>query len=151
MAPHRRAVAFLLPATFLCAQQEVVIRSHAYTPPAAILRSETTLVEADLTVRDSQGHTIPNLHASDFQVFDDGVPQKITAFSELHSDGKLTAPASVAENIPPAEIPPPAPKYVTASAQLASSPRRRGSILASIANQWIPLTYQNEQGMTALC
>jgi VWFA-related protein len=105
-----RAVAFLLLATSLRAQQEVVIRSHAYTPPSAILRSETTLVEADLTVRDSQGHAIPNLHASDFQVFDNGVPQKIIAFSELHSDGK---PAAASESIPPAEIPPPAPKFVT--------------------------------------
>jgi VWFA-related protein len=95
--------------------QEVVIRSHAYTPPTATLRSETTLVEADLTVRDSQGHTIPNLHASDFEVFDNGVAQKITAFSELRSDGKPAAPkpATAGENIPPADIPPPSPKYVT--------------------------------------
>src|SRR5271163_4934122 len=115
MALPPRAVAFLLSTMLLRAQQEVAIRSHAYTPPTATLRSETTLVEADLTVRDSQGHTIPNLHASDFDVLDNGVPQKITAFSELHSDGKPAAPtpAIAGENIPPADIPPPAPKYVT--------------------------------------
>jgi VWFA-related protein len=115
MALPLRAAAFPLLATFLRAQQEVVIHSHAYTPPSAILRSETTLVEADLTVRDSQGRTIPNLHASDFQVFDNGKPQVITAFSELRSDGKpaTSAPAAPTEKMPPAEIPPPAPKYVT--------------------------------------
>jgi VWFA-related protein len=115
MAVPLRAVALLLPATFLRAQQEVVIHSRAYTPPSAILRSETTLVEADLTVRDSQGRTITNLHASDFQVFDNGRPQVITAFSELRSDGKSATPepSATAENIPPADIPPPAPKYIT--------------------------------------
>ena len=95
--------------------REVVIRSHVYTPPTATLRSETTLVEADLTVRDSQGHTIPNLHASDFEVLDNGVPQKITAFSELHAGGKFTTPppSATKEDIPPADILPPSPKYVT--------------------------------------
>ncbi|MGA3202510.1 MAG: VWA domain-containing protein [Bryobacteraceae bacterium] len=97
------------------APQEVVIHSHAYTPPASILRAETNLVEAPLTVRDSQGRAIPGLHAADFEVYDNGVVQKITAFSEIRSDAKVAAPAPPAssEEVPAAAIPPPAPKFVT--------------------------------------
>jgi len=103
---------------FLLAQvapQEVVIHSHSYTPPASILRAETNLVEAPLTVRDSEGHAIAGLHAVDFEVFDNGVVQKITAFSEIRSDAKAAAPVppSSPEDVPAASIPPPEPKFVT--------------------------------------
>ncbi len=105
--------ALLIVHSFLlqAAPQEVAIRSHAYVPPSSILRAETNLVEASLCVRDSRGNTIGGLHASDFQVLDNGVPQKITAFSEVRADGKRAenAPAG----IPAAEIPPEAPKFVT--------------------------------------
>src|SRR5580700_10301744 len=74
--------------------REVAIRTHAYTPPSAILHVESTLVETGLIVRDSLGRTVGGLHVSDFEVVDNGVPRQITAFSELRSDGKTTAPAS---------------------------------------------------------
>jgi VWFA-related protein len=74
--------------------QEVVIRTHAYTPPSAILHAESNLVETPLTVRDSLGRTVAGLHASDFEVLDNGVPRQVVAFSELRSDGRTTAPAS---------------------------------------------------------
>jgi VWFA-related protein len=91
--------------------QEVVIHSHAYTPPKSILRAEASLVESELTVRDSRGHAIANLHASDFEIFDNGAVQKITAFSEIRSDGK--APPTDSEKIPAASVPPHQPKFVT--------------------------------------
>lgn len=105
--------ALLIVHSFLlqAAPQEVAIRSHPYVPPSAILRAETNLVEAGLCVRDSHGNTIGGLHASDFQVLDNDVPQKITAFSEVRSDGKRAESASAA--MPAAEIPPEAPKFVT--------------------------------------
>ncbi len=109
-----RATTFLiLPTLLLRAQdppKEVVIRSHPYTPPSAVLRAETNLAEADLTVRDSHGRAIPGLHASDFEIFDNGAPQRITAFSELRADGEATA---ASENLPPASIPPPELRFVT--------------------------------------
>src|SRR5580765_4684063 len=103
-----RATVFLILASLLLAAQEplkeVVIRSHPYTPPSTVLRAETNLVEADLTVRDSHGRAIAGLRASDFEVLDNGAPQQITAFSELRSDGKT---AAASDALPPAEIPPP--------------------------------------------
>jgi VWFA-related protein len=80
--------------------EEVVIRTHVYTPPSAILHAESTLVETGVTVRDSNGRAVASLEASDFEVFDNGVAQAIAAFNELHTDAKLAATA-------------PEPKFVT--------------------------------------
>jgi VWFA-related protein len=117
MTPPPRTAALLLLPLLLLSQtpvQEVVVGSHPYTPPSAILRAEANLVEAALTVRDSQGRTVAGLHPTDFEVLDNGVPQKITAFSELRSDGKpASTTAKSSEAVPPANVPPPAPKYVT--------------------------------------
>ena len=119
MQPPPRAAAFLLLPLMLLSQtpvQEVVVRSHPYTPPSAILRAEANLVEAGLTVRDSQGHAVAGLHPTDLEVLDNGVPQKITAFSELRSDGKpAPAPttAKSSEAVQPANVRSPEPKYVT--------------------------------------
>src|ERR1700733_3236617 len=99
--------------------QEVVIRTHSYTPPSTVLHAESNLVESGLTVRDGRGRAVGGLHASDFEVLDNGVPQRITAFSELRWDGKPTAlgtaPATgqLSETVPPAAAPPTQPKYVT--------------------------------------
>lgn len=95
MAPLCRATAFLAFANLLLRSQtpaqEVVIRTHPYTPPSTILHAESNLVETGLTVRDSLGHAIGGLHASDFEILDNGVPQQITAFSELRSDANTAA------------------------------------------------------------
>lgn len=80
--------------------QEVVIRTHPYTPPSTILHAESNLVQTGLTVRDPLGHAIGGLLAADFEVFDNGVPQVITAFSEVRADAQSAAA-------------PPEPKYVT--------------------------------------
>lgn len=95
--------------------REVVIHSHAYTPPSAILRADTTLVEAAVVVRDGQGRTIGGLRADDFQVLDGGTPQKIVAFSELRSNGMPAAapPELTPAAVPPASIPPRQPRFVT--------------------------------------
>src|ERR1700684_2381844 len=111
MAPASRAAAFLiLCALYLCAQtpaQEVVIRTHPYTPPSTILHAESNLVEAGLTVRDSRGRAVAGLHAADFEILDNGAPQRIAAFSELRPDGKpLVAASAPASGNPPETVPP---------------------------------------------
>lgn len=112
MAIPRAAILLL---SLLQSRQEVVIHTRAYSPPTT-LRAETNLVETPITVRDwALGHAVPGLHASDFEVLDNGIPQKITAFSELSSNGQSVAPLSAPaiESPPPAAIPPPTPRYVT--------------------------------------
>lgn len=70
---------------------EVAIHTHAYTPPSAILQAETNLVESEVTVRDANGRAVAGLTASDFEIFDKGVPQKIVAFSEVRSEAKASS------------------------------------------------------------
>jgi VWFA-related protein len=99
--------------------QEVTIHTHSYTPPSMVLHAESNLVEAGLIVRDSQGRAVAGLHASDFEVSDNGVLEQITAFSELRSDGPPNPPTAAplsragAETVPPAAVPPPESRFVT--------------------------------------
>jgi VWFA-related protein len=106
MAPAFRAAWLALSTFLLFAQtpeQDVVIRTVSYTPPSVVLHAETNLVEADLAVRDSNGNAVTGLHASDFEVLDNGVPQTIVAFTELRKDAQAElAPAA-----------PRTPKFVT--------------------------------------
>jgi VWFA-related protein len=119
MATGNRAAAFLIVSALLAAQappQEVAIHTRPYTPPPMILRTDSNLVETGLLVRDARGRSVAGLHASDFEVFDNGVPQQITAFSEIQPEvSPLAAAAStakVSETLPSATAPA-EPKFVT--------------------------------------
>jgi VWFA-related protein len=63
--------------------KDVVIRTHAYTPPAA-LNVETNLVESTLVIRNSRGVPQRGFEASDFQVFDNAKQQRILSFVETN-------------------------------------------------------------------
>ena len=95
--------------------QEVVIHTHAYTPPQAILHVHTNLVETRLIVRDARGHGVPGLHASDFEVLDNGAPRPIASFSEMRSARSASSPVAGALGDKPADSPPgiQPPKYVS--------------------------------------
>ena len=49
--------------------------------PPVTFRVEVSLVEVDAFVTDAQGNPVPGLTASDFDVLEDGKPQKVTNFS----------------------------------------------------------------------
>src|SRR5687768_18009061 len=49
--------------------------------PPLTFRAEVNYVEVDARVLDQQGKFIPGLKPEDFEVFEDGKPQKVTAFS----------------------------------------------------------------------
>jgi VWFA-related protein len=49
--------------------------------PPITFRAEVNYVEVDARVLDQQGKFIPDLKPEDFQIFEDGKPQKVTAFS----------------------------------------------------------------------
>ena len=56
-------------------------------------RSGTTLVSVDLVVRDRQGNIVRGLKAEDFEVHEDGQPQKILTFSFTEIDDKTATAA----------------------------------------------------------
>ncbi len=52
--------------------------------PPVTFRSEINYVEVDARVLDQQGAFVPGLSAADFQVLEDGKPQKVDAFSFIN-------------------------------------------------------------------
>ena len=72
-------LAMLTAATMLSAQsQPIPIRKPQQTPT---YRSATDVVSSDVVVRDERGNFIPGLTLKDFEVYEDGVKQKITTFA----------------------------------------------------------------------
>ena len=58
-------------------------RKPAAQPSPPILRITVTLVQVDAVVTDSRGKRVTGLAADDFELLQDGVPQKITYFSYI--------------------------------------------------------------------
>jgi VWFA-related protein len=53
-------------------------------PPPVIFKVETSYVDVDAIVTDKQGNIIPGLTKDDFELFEDGKPQKIDMFSYVN-------------------------------------------------------------------
>jgi VWFA-related protein len=68
------------------------------TPPVTF-RAEVNYVEVDASVTDQQGRLVTDLHQTDFEVLEDGRPQKIAAFS------LVTLPVEPAPRLTAAAIP----------------------------------------------
>jgi hypothetical protein len=82
----------------LCLQDEIKIHSGPYKPAPPSLSVRTYLVELTATVKDRHNHPIPNLHAADFELTDNGKPQTITFFSEQKTSptpDQATPPRSI--------------------------------------------------------
>ena len=65
--------------------------------PGIVLRFDVDLVQVDAVVTDATGRHVPDLGKDDFQVLQDGKPQKITHFSYVTGEwpgGKPPAPSS---------------------------------------------------------
>lgn len=92
------AMNFVRPAAALLAFATAFAQNLA--PPQAadqsVIRINVNLVQLDAVVTDSHDHLVPNLEASDFQILQDGKPQKITNFSYINVKPSNAAPARVA-------------------------------------------------------
>jgi VWFA-related protein len=62
---------------------EVHIRGGPYAPPGATITVQANLVELAATVRDRKGQPAGGFTAADFELLDNGKPQRITLFSEV--------------------------------------------------------------------
>src|ERR1700683_5528098 len=91
------AMRFIQPAAALLAFATAFAQNWA--PPQAadqnVIRINVNLVQVDAVVTDSHDHLVPNLEATDFQVLQDGKPQKITNFSYINVKSPESAPAPV--------------------------------------------------------
>ncbi len=87
MGPMRIPVAVLiasLGAATLAAQQAQPPQAPPQEPPPPTFRVEVTYVEVDAVVTDAQGNAVTDLTINDFEVREDGKPQKISAFSTIN-------------------------------------------------------------------
>ncbi|HVG29969.1 MAG TPA: VWA domain-containing protein [Pyrinomonadaceae bacterium] len=84
------------------------------TPPVEIdeeevVRITTNLVQLDAIVTDKHGKQVTDLKAEDFEVFEDGKPQKITNFSYVATETPAAAIAAKTPAAKPDKNAPPAP------------------------------------------
>lgn len=63
--------------------------------PEFTIRLDVNLVQMDVIVTDASGRHVPDLKAEDFEVLQDGKPQKITHFSYIPAEPAAAAPTSL--------------------------------------------------------
>jgi VWFA-related protein len=68
---------------------------HSEQSAGPVIRVTVDLVQVDAVVTDSQGRHVTGLKPEDFQILEDGKPQKITHFSYLAGTGIPGGPAPV--------------------------------------------------------
>jgi len=64
------------------ADDEIRIGTRPYVPQQGMIRVQSELVEVGLVVRDSNGRPVGGFKKDDFQVLDNGKPQKVSYFDE---------------------------------------------------------------------
>jgi hypothetical protein len=61
------------------------------SPADFVVRINVNVIQVDAVVTDSKGHKVTGLKAEDFEVFQNGVPQRITNFNYVENGIKPTA------------------------------------------------------------
>ena len=86
------------------APDEMHARTVPYLPPTPVkLRTEVDVVEVPVVVRDGQHRAVAGLTRNNFEIYDTGVRQTITAFSEHH----FASPPDAIGGTKPAVVPAP--------------------------------------------
>ena len=80
----------------------VAAQNAPLTEQRTVFRAETNYVSTNVQVRDKQGRFVPDLRASEFRVYEDGVPQQITSFSSVVGGRLLNNLSVSAPAAPPA-------------------------------------------------
>lgn len=129
---------------------------HAQTDSGVVLRSETRLVEIDVTVRDSAGKSVENLQQSDFTIFDNGKPRPFTIFSSNRSGGNASGESGPETPRRPAEVQPVRPSlppgvFTNTSKSPAAPPDQHSTvILIDGVNGWFESFARGAQGIQGL-
>ncbi len=105
---------------------ETALAARESTLPESTIKVDVRQVLVPVVVTDREGHHVTGLTQADFRVFEDGVEQKITAFS-LESSG--LSQAVVPAKSEPAAATPAASSAARTSAASPQAPRRTYMIL----------------------
>ncbi len=95
--------------------EEIHVVSQAFVPQEeGTIHEESTMVDLNVVVRDSNGKAVHGLKKEDFQVYDQGKPQQISLFTvETAEPPPPTVVPTVTVSTRPPEPPlPPEPRYV---------------------------------------
>lgn len=77
-------------------------------PEDDVVKITTKLVQFDAVITDKDGNQVKDLSASDFEIRQDGVPQKITNFSYVNTESPdQSSPVTVVKNGKNVVLPPP--------------------------------------------
>ena len=129
---------------------------QAQTDSGVVLRSDTRLVEIDVTVRDSAGKPVENLKQSDFTIFDNGKPRPFTIFSTNRSGGSASGKSGPETLGRPAEVqavrPPLPPGVFTNTSKSPTAPPDQHStiILIDGVNGWFESFVWGAKGVQGL-
>ena len=66
-----------------CVAAAGVAAQQGITPPPVVFRSEVNYVEVDAIVTDARGAVVSDLTEADFEILEDGRPQKIATFAQV--------------------------------------------------------------------
>src|SRR5215475_7360994 len=89
------------PATEGLAQARV--EPQEVQPEKPVLRVEVNLVLLNVAVTDTKGHYVTGLRPSDFEIFEDNLPQKIASFAEGNEPQRALDDAAAAGGSPNGE------------------------------------------------
>jgi VWFA-related protein len=103
-----RVALTMLTATLVSAQQD----------QRPVFRATTDVIRTELKVRDSSGKFIPNLSINDFEILEDGVPQKITNMVLTLGGRVMTELVPVAPTVSEGLILPPSPPVTDQSGRV---------------------------------
>src|SRR5262245_41869880 len=104
-----RSIRIPVLAGLVCA---LLVQSRAQQAPApnAVIRIDVNLVQVDAVVTDAGGKPVTDLKVEDFELLQDGQPQKITSFDFINLAARrptATAAISVQPRTPNSGVPPP--------------------------------------------
>src|SRR5881397_3065349 len=88
-------LALLLAAILPAAAQDSAAPVAQASPP--LLRITVTMIQVDAVVTNSSGKHVAGLTSGDFEILQDGVPQKVTYFSYVPGPAPVPAPETPAD------------------------------------------------------
>jgi VWFA-related protein len=103
----------------LALQPPAPVQAQEPAPPTRDIPTfgvATSAVTLDVVVRDKKGNAVRDLQASDFQVFEDGVPQQVDSFEAFGRDAAPGTPAPARAAGPAGTAPTPAAPAASATA-----------------------------------
>lgn len=86
------------------------------TPDSDVVKITSKLVQLDMVVVDKDGKQVRDLNAADFEITQDGKPQKITGFSYVNKEIKASSYSVITKQVEKSGSIPPPVKITTANA-----------------------------------